>query len=73
MDYQAKFIKGMTIQELKTELNEIYGNQYRYGYSLDRNRIWDINFTIKALELNPVLNANGEPLKYDKGMIEFSR
>ena len=73
MNYQAKFIKGKTIDELKAELQQMYNDQYKYGYSIDRPRMLDINYTIKALELNPILNANGEPLQYDKGIIEFSR
>jgi hypothetical protein len=73
MNYQPKFIKGKTIDELKAELQQMYNEQYKYGYSINRPRMWDINYTIKALELNPILNANGEPLQYDKGIIEFSR
>ena len=38
---------------------QMYNDQYKYGYSIDRPRMWDINYTIKALELNPILNANG--------------
>lgn len=73
MNYQAKFIKGKTIDELKSELQQMYNDQYKYGYLIDRNRMRDINHTIKVLELNPILNANGEPLQYDKGIIVFSR
>ena len=73
MNYQAKFIKGKTIDELKAELQQMYNDQYKYGYSINRPRIWDIIHTIKALELNPILNANGEPLQYNKGTIEFSK
>ena len=51
----------------------MYNDQYKYGYSIDRPRMWNIKHTIKVLELNPILNANGEPIQYDKGIIEFSR
>jgi len=73
MNYQPKFIKGKTIDELKSELQQMYNDQYKYGYLINKPRVWDIKHTIKTLELNPVLNANGEPLQYDKGIIEFSR
>lgn len=51
MNYQAKFIKGKTIDELKSELQQMYNDQYKYGYSINKPRMWDIIHTIKVLEL----------------------
>ena len=35
MDYIAKFIKGVTIEELEAEKNKMYDDQYKYSYSSD--------------------------------------
>lgn len=50
MDYKAKFIKGKTIEELKAEKKEMYDGQYRYGFSIDKTRLWDIQYTINELK-----------------------
>jgi len=50
MDYMPKFINNMTIEELKTEKEGMYNNDYRYGCGIDKPRLWDINHTIKVLE-----------------------
>ena len=50
MEYQEKFIDNMTIEELKAEKEEMYNRQYKYGYSIDKLRLWDINYTISKLE-----------------------
>lgn len=52
MNYQARFLEGTTVEELKLELKQMYDDQYRYGHSIDRPRMWDINYTIKLLELS---------------------
>ena len=49
MNYIPRFIENKTIEELHKEENEIYENQYKYGRSLDRPRLWDITYTIKIL------------------------
>ena len=49
MNYIPRFIENKTIEELRKEENEIYENQYKYGRSLDRPRLWDITYTIKIL------------------------
>lgn len=48
--YKPKFISDKTIEELQNELNQMYADQYKYGRSIDRPRMWDINYTIKQLE-----------------------
>lgn len=50
LDYQPKFISDKSIEELQDELNQMYADQYKYGRSIDRPRMWDINFTIKQLK-----------------------
>ena len=49
MNYIPRFIENKTIEELREEENEICENQYKYGRSLDRPRLWDIAYTIKIL------------------------
>lgn len=50
IDYKPKFISDKSIEELQNELNQMYADQYKYGRSIDRPRMWDINYTIKQLE-----------------------
>lgn len=50
IDYKPKFISNKSIEELQNELNQMYADQYKYGRSIDRPRMWDINYTIKQLE-----------------------
>ena len=52
MNYSAKIIEGKTIDELKDEIKQMYEYKYRYGYSIDKCRLWDINYTIVILESN---------------------
>lgn len=50
IDYKPKFISDKSIEELQNELNQMYADQYKYGRSIDRPRMWDINYTIKQLK-----------------------
>lgn len=50
LNYQHKFIPDKSIEELQNELNQMYADQYKYGRSIDRPRMWDINYTIKQLK-----------------------
>lgn len=50
LDYQPKFISDKSIEELQDELNQMYADQYKYSRSIDRPRMWDINYTIKQLK-----------------------
>lgn len=50
IDYKPKFIPDTSVEELQDELNQMYADQYKYGRSIDRPRMWDINYTIKQLK-----------------------
>ena len=39
MNYKAKFIKGKTIDELKSELQQMY-NTIQIRYSINKPRMW---------------------------------
>ena len=60
IDYKPKFISDKSIEELQNELNQMYADQYKYGRSIDRPRMWDINYTIKQLE-----KGLGEAVKFE--------
>lgn len=49
MKYSANFIEGKTIEELKEEIKKMENMQYRYGYIIDKQRLWDIEHTISIL------------------------
>ena len=50
MDYIAKIIPNVTIEECEQEIDAMSEKQYRYGNSIDRPRLWDLLATIKHLE-----------------------
>ena len=50
MNYEPKFIDGLSIEDCKSEIKWWHDRQYRYGYSIDKTRLWDLAFTIKQLK-----------------------
>ena len=48
-EYKAKIIEGMTIEEIDKELEEMAYNEWAYGRSIDRPRMWDLYETKKHL------------------------
>jgi len=50
MNYNPKFIPDKSIADLQQEIKEMYDDQYKYGYSVDKCRMWDINYTISVLQ-----------------------
>ena len=48
--YKPNFIEDMTIEDLIAEKKNMHYMAYRYGYSVDNCRMWDIEFTISILE-----------------------
>lgn len=50
MDYKAKLINNASIEELTKEKEKMYEEQYKYGYIIDKTRLWDINYTILKLK-----------------------
>lgn len=49
-EYKAKIIEGMTIEEIDKELKEMAYNEWAYGMSIDKPRMWDLLETKKHLQ-----------------------
>lgn len=49
MNYIPKIIPNKTVEELAAELYQMQDDEYRYGRSIDRPRMWDIIHTLKQL------------------------
>lgn len=52
MNYIPKIIPNKTVEELEAELGEMQYNEYAYGRSIDRPRMWDILHTLKQIRCN---------------------
>lgn len=50
MDYKPKFIEGMSIEDINAELKRMAYEQWAYGRSIDRPRMWDLEYTKMELE-----------------------
>ena len=55
--YRPNFIEGMTIEDLTAEKKSMHYMAYRYDKSIDKCRMWDIEFTISILEGKQDLKA----------------
>ncbi len=49
MNYEARFIEGMTVEEINAELQKMYDDQYSKGMPIDRPRMWNLEHTKKVL------------------------
>lgn len=49
MNYEARFIEGMTVEEINAELQKMRDDQYSKGMSIDRPRMWNLEHTKKIL------------------------
>lgn len=49
MNYEPKFVKDMTIEQIDAEIKEWHDDQYRYGRGIDWNRMHDLEYTKKVL------------------------
>ena len=72
MNYEPKFIDGMTIEQIDAEIKEDHERQYRYGYSIDKARHWDLEYTKKVLkeETGAPRHAKEDPDDFYKQRIE---
>lgn len=50
MNYEPKFIKDMTIDQINEEIKQLHEDAYRYGRDIPKARIWDLNYTKQVLE-----------------------
>jgi len=51
MNYIPRKITGMTIEQIDQEIDRMYYDQYAYGKSIDRPRLWDLLETKRQLEV----------------------
>lgn len=49
-NYTPRFIEDKTVEELEQELEQMDNDLYAFGITVDRNRLWDIRYTIKTLK-----------------------
>lgn len=50
MNYEPKFIKGMSVEQIDNEIREDHERQYRYGYGIDYMRHADLIYTKRVLK-----------------------
>lgn len=48
-EYLAKFIEGASVEQLQSEMKEMYMDEYRFSRTIDKPRLWDILYTLKQL------------------------
>lgn len=44
------FIENITVEDARNEINQMIEDEYRYGFTLDHNRLRDLYYTISVLE-----------------------
>ena len=48
-EYEARLLE-LTPDECREEIRKMNDDAYRYGRSIDRPYLWDLNYTIKMKE-----------------------
>ena len=50
MNYEPKFIEGISVEQIDNEIKEDHERQYRYGFGIDYMRHADLNYTKGVLK-----------------------
>lgn len=66
MDYNARFIEGLTIADIEKEISEMEYRDYCHGCGIDRVRLWDLEYTKKILQESGVKTALNKKRKDNK-------